>query len=211
MSYFRENDVILFQGDSITDWGRTWGENPPQSLGNGYVLHLAAYLLAKYPEKNLTMINRGISGNRVVDLEARWQEDCLALKPTVLSILIGINDCWRKFDDNEETTAAQYADGYRRLLERTKKELPDVRLIMLEPFVLPTPDDRKQWRADLDPKIFAARELAREFGATYVPLDGAFAAAATKVHPSYWAADGVHPTPAGAALIMREWLKSIGE
>ena len=211
MSYFKQDDVILFQGDSVTDCGRTASPSPAESLGNGYPLLLAGALLAQYPEKNLTFINRGVSGNRVVDLEARWQADTIDIKPTVLSILIGINDCWRRYDRNDETPVEAFAAGYRRILERAGQAFPALRLILLEPFVLPVPEDRKLWRVDLDPKIDAVRTLAREFGAAYVPLDGLFAAAGTKVPPSYWAADGVHPTTAGAGLIASAWLRAIGE
>ncbi|KWX79593.1 GDSL family lipase [Paenibacillus riograndensis] len=204
---FQENDIILFQGDSITDWGRNYED--PSSLGVGYALMVAARLGLLYPEKKLTFINRGISGNRAADLQRRWDKDCLELKPTVVSIYIGINDTWRRFDNGEETTAAQFEASYRDIIERTLRAT-DAKLILVEPFVLPVPEDRKGWRQDLDPKIHVVRELAREYGALLVPLDGLFAAASMKADSAFWAPDGVHPSPAGHALITDAWLKAAG-
>jgi len=204
---FQQNDVILFQGDSITDWGRN--HEDASSLGVGYAMMVAARLGYLYPEKNLTFINRGIGGNRIVDLQGRWDKDCLDLKPTWVSIYIGINDTWRRFDSGEETTPEQFEASYRDLIKRTQKSL-DAKLVLIEPFVLPVPEDRRTWRQDLDPKIHIVRELAREYGAPLVPLDGLFAAASVKAKPAYWAYDGVHPTPAGHALIADAWLKTMG-
>lgn len=204
---FKENDIILFQGDSITDWGRN--HEDASSLGIGYAMMVAARLGLQYPEKKLTFINRGIGGNRIIDLQGRWDKDCLSLKPTWVSIYIGINDTWRRMDSGQETTAAEFEAAYRDLIERTKRTL-DAKLILVEPFVLPVPEDRKSWRQDLDPKIHVVRELAREYGALLVPLDGLFAAASVKAEPAFWAPDGVHPSPAGHALITDAWLKTVG-
>ncbi|MFC4102727.1 SGNH/GDSL hydrolase family protein [Paenibacillus xanthanilyticus] len=207
MAALAANDVILFQGDSITDCGRNYRD--ANSLGGGYPYFIAAELGRRYPEWNLTFINRGISGNRVVDLERRWEEDCLALNPTVVSIYIGINDTWRRYDSNEPTSTAQYYEGYRRLITSTLDRM-NAKLVLVEPFVLPVPEDRKGWREDLDPKIAAVRELAQEFKAAYVPLDGLFAQASMKTGPAYWAGDGVHPSVAGHSLIAKAWLEAVG-
>lgn len=204
---FQKNDIILFQGDSITDCGRNYDE--PSSLGVGYALMAGARLGMQYPEKNLTVLNRGISGNRAADLQARWERDCLELKPTWVSIYIGINDTWRRYDSGQETTTEEFEASYRDLIERTRQHL-EAKLVLVEPFVLPVPEDRKSWRQDLDPKIHVVRELAREYGAILVPLDGLFAAASVKAEPAFWAGDGVHPSPAGHALIADAWLKAVG-
>jgi lysophospholipase L1-like esterase len=204
----KPGSIVLFQGDSITDCQRK--KELPGDLGRGYALMAAGLFQARYPERNVKFLNRGISGNRVKDLEARWDEDCLGLKPDVVSIYIGINDTWRHYDRNDPTSTEQFAAGYRRLLERTKAGL-DARIVLVEPFVLPVPEDRKTWREDLDPKIQVVRELAREFGALLVPLDGLFAQASMRAEPAFWAPDGVHPSPAGHALIAQAWLQAIGE
>ncbi len=202
-----DGQIVLFQGDSITDAGRS-RENPAH-LGGGYPAVIAQLFKAAHPAMNVRFINRGISGNRVKDLQARWSADCIELRPDVVSILIGINDTWRRFDSNDETSAEAYYDGYRAILQRVRSET-SAAIVMMEPFVLPFPADRRAWRADLDPKIAAMRELAAEFRATLIPLDGIFAAAAVASQCSDWAADGVHPTPAGHALIAKHWLAAVG-
>jgi acyl-CoA thioesterase I len=201
-----DGDLVLFQGDSITDAGRDYRD--PENLGFGYALLAASWFQALYPEKKVRFLNRGIAGNRASDLEERWQEDCLALRPTWLSVLIGINETWRTYDSNDPTPASVYEETYQELLERATSTL-HVRLILCEPFVLPVPADREEWRADLDPRIAVVRRLARKYNALYVPFDGLFAQAATRREPAFWAADGVHPTPAGHALMAQAWLRAV--
>jgi len=198
--------TVLFQGDSITDAGRSALD--PESLGSGYAMMAASWFSAAYPERNVRFINRGISGNRVVDLEQRWERDCLELRPDWVSIMIGINDTWRAFDSNDPTAAEAYETSYRTILTQTVDTLGS-HLVLIEPFVLPFPEDRKAWRADLDPRIQIVRALANEFDAVLVPLDGIMNAAAEKRDPAFWAPDGVHPTPAGHALIAQSWLRAI--
>lgn len=199
--------VVLFQGDSITDAGRS-RENDAM-LGNGYAMMTAAQVGALCPERHIRFLNRGISGHRAADLVARWKKDCIDLKPDWVSIMIGVNDTWRAFDRNDPTTTANFAASYRTLLEQTRDEL-GANLILIEPFVLSHPEDRKRWREDLNPKIDAVRGLAQEFGAILVPMDGIFAAACCRREPAFWAADGVHPSPSGHALIARSWLAAVG-
>jgi lysophospholipase L1-like esterase len=196
---------ILFQGDSITDAGRA---ATPDGLGRGHVYIASSLLRATFPERRLEILNRGVSGNRARDLEARWTRDCVELRPDLVSVLVGINDTWRRYDSNDPTSTGDFEAAYRRILERTRDETR-ARIVVMEPFLLPCPEDRLDWREDLDPRIDAVRRLAREFADVYVPLDGAFAAAAVAVGPEYWAGDGVHPTPAGHALIAAEWLRTV--
>lgn len=207
MSLITAGARVLFQGDSITDFGRD--RDQPWGLGSGYVNLIAAWFTARYPQLKVQFLNRGISGNRVADLRGRWDEDALALKPDWVSILIGINDTWRRYDSNDPTSAEAYAADYRDVLARS--QVAGARLIVLEPFLLPHPADREQWRVDLDPKIHVARQLTREFDAIFVPLDGVFAAAAAASGAmADWTPDGVHPTPAGHALIAQAWLSAVG-
>ena len=198
------NEVVLFQGDSITDAGRN--RKDINSLGNGYAMMAASWFAALYPEKNVNFINKGISGNRVKDLKSRWEEDCLQLKPTFVSILIGINDCWRRYDSNDPTSAEEFEEDYRAILQQLRESLQP-KILLCEPFVLPVPEDRKKWREDLDPKINVVRKLAREYKTLLLPLDGIFHSVSTYKEPGFWAPDGVHPSYAGHALIAKEWLK----
>ncbi len=204
MLLVKDGYTVLFQGDSVTDAGRNY-ENDAE-MGLGYPMMVAAWFSAMYPEKKVNFINRGISGNRVKDLQARWQEDCIDVKPDVVSILIGINDTWRRYDSNDPTSTEAFEAGYRDILTRTK-ESTTAQIVLLEPFVLPVTEDRIAWREDLDPKIGVVRNLAREFGAILVPLDGIFAAASARRESSLWTGDGVHPSPVGHALISQAWLK----
>lgn len=207
MSLIEKNAVVLFQGDSITDCGRNYQDK--NSLGHGYAHLIASQFGYLHPESGVTFVNRGISGNRVVDLEARWKEDCLDLKPDWLSIYIGINDTWRRYDNGDATSADHYYDQYRRLIVSAKEANGDINLVLIEPFVLPVPEDRRAWREDLDPKIAAVRALAAEFKALYIPLDGLFAAQSVSTGPAYWAGDGVHPSAPGHALIADAWLRAV--
>ena len=197
---------ILFQGDSVTDCGRD--RNNTFDLGGGYPALIAARLWAELPELNLEVLNRGISGNRVYDLETRWEEDCIQLQPDWVSILIGINDTWRRYDRDLVSPIDEFTACYRRILTQTV-ETTGAKLILCDPFVLPYPEDRRAWREDLDPRITVVRDLAREFDAIYVPLDGIFAAASARREPAFWAADGVHPTLAGHGLIAKAWLNAV--
>lgn len=201
------NARILFQGDSITDAGRN--REVDTLLGGGYAFITAALLRARHPERNFTFLNRGISGNRVVDLAARWDKDCLALRPTWVSIMIGINDTWRRYDSGTVTSTESYERDYRRILAQVRDTL-GARIILLEPFVLPVPEDRRTWREDLDPRIDVVHRLAAEFQALLVPLDQIFADRAKDTPPAYWAGDGVHPSDAGHALIADAWIRAVG-
>jgi acyl-CoA thioesterase I len=201
-----KNETVLFQGDSVTDAGRDYASD--SSLGQGYAGMVGAWFSAAHPEKHVRFVNRGISGHRAKDLAARWHRDTLDLAPDWVSILIGINDCWRRYDSNDPTPVEEFEETYGVLLTQVREKL-GARLILLEPFVLPVPDDRRDWREDLDPKIQAVRRLACEFQAIYLPLDGLFASAAAHTGPAFWAADGVHPTPAGHALIAQTWLRAV--
>ena len=153
--YIKQNDLVLFQGDSVTDCGRD--RNNYAGIGSGYAYFVASLFSALHPEMNVKFINRGISGNRVKDLKGRWDTDCIDLKPDVVSILIGINDTWRRFDSNDATSVDAFEADYRFILGEIKIKLPNTRIVICEPFVLPYPEERKAWREDLDPKITATR------------------------------------------------------
>ena len=209
MLKIQDGAKILFTGDSVTDCGRTPTEDI-NFLGHGYPVFIASLAGARAPEKELTFINTGISGNRVCDLRKRWQHDVIDHKPDIVSILIGINDVWRRYDCNSPTPADIFERDYRAILEQTVRKLPGVQIVMMEPFVLPIPEDRRLWREDLDVKLQVVRDLAVEFADVLIPLDGIFNAAACKREKSFWAADGVHPTAAGHALIAENWLSAAG-
>jgi acyl-CoA thioesterase I len=198
---------VLFIGDSITDAGRSRTNNA--ELGSGYPHWIAAWYSARHPASNIIFLNQGISGNRVRDLRSRWKTDCLEHRPTLVSIMIGVNDTWRRYDSGDITSAEDYERDYRAILESTRTS-SDAHLVLCEPFLLPVPEDRRSWRVDLDPRIHIVRQLALEYEAVLVPLDGIFAqASAAHRDPSFWLPDGVHPSPAGHALIAQAWLQAV--
>lgn len=203
------NDHVLFYGDSITDAGRNReaAPNDPNGWGRGYAFLAASQLSADFADWNLTFSNKGISGNRIYDLEDRLERDVLSLNPTVVSILIAINDTWRRYDSNKESVIEEFTASYTRVLERLTGA--GIRVLLLEPFLLPVPEDRATWRVDLDPKIHAIRDLARQFNTGYLALDGIFATASTKRESAFWLPDGVHPSAAGHALIARHYIDAI--
>ncbi|NLX96440.1 MAG: SGNH/GDSL hydrolase family protein [Rhodopirellula sp.] len=209
----RSGGVILFQGDSITDAHRdrkSDGPNASPGLGRGYPCLAAAAILAEYPEADLKVFNRGISGNKVPDLAARWQDDAVALKPDVLSILIGVNDLWHKLAGRYEGTVADYESGYRALLGQTLQALPAVRLVVCEPFVLRCGAVNESWFPEFEQRRAAARKVAEEMKLTLVPFQSMFDEAVKRAEPQYWAADGVHPTLAGHALMAKTWRDVVG-
>jgi len=198
--------VLLFQGDSITDCHRDRGVSEPNlasGLATGYPLLIAAELLRARPEAGLRIFNRGVSGNTVPDLDARWQTDTLDLKPDILSILIGVNDIWHTLNGTYHGTVEQYESQYNALLDRTKQTLPGVRLVVLEPFVLRTGAVTDAWFPEFDQRRAVAARVAERAGATFVPLHGLFERLSRAAPPAYWAADGVHPTVAGHGVIAR--------
>ncbi len=209
--------VILFQGDSITDCSRsrdvvnTHPQNPAM-YGAGYANLLSGQIKYKYPERMYDCINRGISGHRVVDLYARWKIDALNLNPELISILIGVNDVWHEKSRANGVEPERFELIYRMMLEWTKKVLPEVKLVIMEPFVLRT-DEVVSEDFFNDVKVLAAiaRKIAGEFDAVFVPLQDKFDAAAQLTPNSYWLFDGVHPTVAGHQLIAEAWMNAAGK
>lgn len=214
----RKDSVVLFQGDSITDAGRsrdkekTSTPNNQPGLGNGYAWLAAAELLVGRPDDGLKFFNRGISGNKVFQLAERWQADCLDLKPDALSILIGVNDIWHSLDPKlgYKGTVEIYERDFHALLERTKKALPKVKLVVCEPFVLRCGAVTDKWFPEFDKYRAAAKRVAGKHHATFLPFQAMFDAAVKYAPPEHWAGDGVHPSPAGAALMAHFWVKAVG-
>lgn len=212
-SIIKRNSRILFQGDSITDAGRDRkkenNSNDKRTLGSGYVYLIASKLLADQPSDGLEINNRGISGNKVFQLADRWDKDCLDLRPDVLSILIGVNDIWHTLNGNYDGTVEKYEQDYRTLLKQTFQALPNLKLVICEPFVLRCGAVNDKWFPEFDKYRAAARKMSKEFGALFVPYQSMFDEAVKEAPPSHWAGDGVHPSIAGAQLMAQEWLKTV--
>jgi lysophospholipase L1-like esterase len=208
---FAPNARVLFQGDSITDMARGRTEDPNHILGHSYVFLIAAREGARYPEGNITFINRGVGGNTLPDLVTRWQKDALDLKPDVLSILIGVNDVGHAIRKNGRLSIAEYEKSYDDLLARTLTALPHVKLVLCEPFFADgksTHEHLADWGADIRSLQAAVGRLGAKYHAPVVHLQQAFDAAAKRAPVSYWIWDGVHPTYRGQQLLADEWVRT---
>ena len=204
--------TILFQGDSITDGGRDKKNqiaNQQKALGAGYAWMAASHLLIKNPQLNLTIHNRGISGNKVHQLANRWDKDCLDLKPDILSIMIGVNDIWHGLNGKYEGTVKTYEDDFLNLMERTRKALPKTQFVICEPFVLRCGAVNEKWFPEFDRYRAAARKVADQNNATFVPFQSMFDEAVQYAPPKHWAGDGVHPSSHGASLMAHFWTQSV--
>lgn len=199
--------TILFQGDSITDVGRS-REND-SFTGEGYPTLVRAQLGLECPNQ-YKMINRGVGGNRSVDLYARIKEDIIKLKPDVMSILIGVNDVWHEIRDQIGVDPEKYFRICSMLIEEVKEALPDIKIIILEPFTLKGPETEWRWESfygGVRRVAEKARELTEKYDLAFIPLQDKFDEAAKLAPDTYWIMDGVHPTVAGHELIKREWMK----
>ncbi len=201
--------VFLFQGDSITDAGRSHNQDWNHILGQGYAYLIASKLWYKYTNKNLMFYNRGASGNTVKDLDARWQEDTLSLKPDVLSILVGINDVGAIVRNENPHTLEEFEATYTRLLDRTIEALPNTLIILCEPFILPVGVVLKHLNireTETRKRQEVVQKLAIKYNTLYLRLQSSFDNACKRAPADYWIWDGVHPMPAGHELIALDWL-----
>ncbi len=205
---------ILFQGDSITDCGRNRADNG--SVGTGYPLLIKSKLSLE-EGKNYEFFNRGISGNRISDLYARIKMDLINLAPDYMSILIGVNDVWHEIDRQNGADTEEYFFLYDRLITRVKEALPNIQIVILEPFVLDgpatasceaMPDRFERFQKGVAEKAAAAKELAQKHGLPFIPLQEKFNEAAARLGVDVLTPDGVHPHPAGHQLIADAWMNA---
>ena len=203
---------ILFQGDSITDAKRNReiaGANSGPGLGTGYCQEVATRLLRERPQDHLQFYNRGVSGDRIVDLYARWKVDAINLKPDLISILVGVNDTWHEFSRQNGVEVDRYQQVYRMLLQYTQRRLPRSQLILCEPFVAEFGVVTTAWRDEIRQRQQIVKDLAREFGAGFVPFQTAIDRAWQQAAPEHWLTDGVHPTPAGHRVLAECWYDTV--
>lgn len=200
---------FLFQGDSITDADRN--RDNENNYGLGYPNLVASELMCKYPGE-YEFINKGVSGDRIVDLYARIKQDIINLKPDMMSILIGVNDVWHELNDKNGVAAPKFETIYSMLIEEVKEALPDIKIFILEPFVLKGSGTERyfdKFLADVKLHSQAAKNVAEKYDLVFIPLQEKFDEASKLMPPTYWAADGVHPTAAGHGLIKEELIKNM--
>ena len=200
--------TFVFQGDSITDAGRS--RDNDDYRGNGYPTLVAAKLGFDHPGE-FRFLNRGVSGDRVVDINARIKKDLINLAPDYLSILIGINDVWHEIGSGNGVDNAKYFRTYCGILEEVVRMCPGVKIFILEPFVLKGPATADNWdifRRETAMRAESARKAAAQFGCEFVPLQARFDAACEQAPAEYWLLDGVHPSAMGHELIARALIEA---
>lgn len=205
---------FLFQGDSITDGNRGRSKDPNHTMGHGYAFSIASRVGEAFAEKANMFYNRGISGNKVTDLEKRWQTDTLDLKPDVLSILVGVNDTASVVSQQNIVSPEKYESVYRSLLTQTRAQLPDCVFVLCEPFILPVGKVKENWAAynnDIQKRQDTVRLLSKEFNTVFVPFQKAMNDAVNRAAAEYWMWDGIHPTYSGHELLTREWLRQVSK
>ncbi|MHC4620387.1 MAG: SGNH/GDSL hydrolase family protein [Planctomycetota bacterium] len=204
----RPNQTIVFTGDSITDADRDLA--PYRPLGFGYVHFAANFLLARYPHLNLNIINTGVGGNTIRDLQGRWRRDCLDHRPDILSVLTGINDLWWQYADSdgfaEGVNAGEYELTYKQLLSQVR-ECCDSHFVLIEPFMF-CDDPKNQMFRGLRTYIDVVHKLAEEFDAVLVPLQTRIDEQIKHVPPEKWSGDLVHPYLWAHAWIAQRWLEA---
>lgn len=212
---------ILFIGDSITDgkWGQECDgtrntEDWNHIFGHGYMYICAAEFMAEYPELHLEFYNRGISGNTIDDVSKRWKTDALDINPDVLTILIGINDV---LNNNLKPDTLAFEKKYRDLLTQSRKQNPNLLIIIGEPFCEQgfRVDNEGVARKSCEALARATKRIAADFNAVYLPFQSKFDDVCKtneryyKTPSTYWIWDGVHPTPAGHYKMAEMWMNNM--
>lgn len=201
--------VFLFQGDSITDGGRSKDNDWNHIMGQSFPYLVASRLWYDYRDKNLMFYNRGISGNRIKDLEARWQKDTIDIKPDVLTILIGVNDVIAIVEDWNPDTIVQFEESFRRIMNKTKEMLPNTLIVLCEPFILPLGWVNKKhevWMTEIKKRQDVVKKMSVTYNTLFLELQKPLNNACKNLPASYWIWDGIHPMPAGHELIARLWI-----
>lgn len=213
LPFLHQGDLIVFQGDSITDGGRQrTGLDYNHIMGQDYAYIIAAQVGYQSPQRNLNFVNRGVGGDWVSDLAARWQDDTIALRPNLLSILVGVNDTLSSRKPAE--TPEEFETIYDHLLAETIAALPSTRIVLGEPFVLPVGKHVETYardRAELEKRQHVIARLAAKYHLPLIRYQEAFDEACKQAPADHWSWDGVHPTYAGHALMAHEWLKTVEE
>lgn len=201
---------IVFQGDSITDSGRNVSGGSQQSIGQGYAMLVASRLGCENPGE-YNFFNRGISGNRIVDIYSRIKADCWNHNPDVLSLLVGVNDVWHELSRQNGVDAKRFENVYSMLVEDTIQRFPEIKILILEPFLLKGSATEEEWDvfySEVRARAEISERIASKYNQTFVPLQKRFDEA-QKLYPQpYWIADGVHPNPAGHMIIADAWIEA---
>ena len=201
--------LVVFQGDSITDMCRT--REYDALLGCSYATYISSAAVINC-EKKVQCLNRAISGDRIVDLLARWKRDCLNLKPDIVSILIGVNDMWHEILTGNGVDAEEFEDVYDLLLSLTERKNPGTKFVLMEPFLLHGHATNEHWdymMAEIKLRAEITKKMAEKHNAIFVPLQALLQESAEKYGAGEVSQDGVHPNALGHQLIARQWLNTV--
>ncbi len=210
--FFKDGATVLFQGDSVTDCGRNRDADAayPENMGEGYAKAFKDIYDTLFPDNNVTFVNKGVSGDRVRDLIARYDADFKAINPDFVSIMIGINDTWRGYDSDDFCSPERFEQEYDLLLSKIKSDFPNAKILIIEQFALVNHPER-HWNEDLSPKREITRKMAEKYADYFIPMHDILNNASDNEFPmSVLSADGVHPAPVGHSYIAAEILKVLG-
>lgn len=196
----KENNVIVFFGDSVTDTCHNVNHEK-YPYGSGYVMMVDSHINTNYPQLNVKMINQGINGHRTKDLLARVDQDVNLVHPDFIFILIGVNDAWRRYDFNDPTSIEQFVCNYKGFLDSIKKANPQAQIVLMTPYILPSQDWVMQLKEDLDEKVEAILNLAKEYNLPLIPLHEIIPHYANLLTPKIVSGDGIHPSLVGHSII----------
>ena len=203
--------TFLFQGDSITDANRDDENNFNFGLGCGYALLLASEI-EKKNKGEIKFINRGNSGDRITDVYARIKEDIINLNPDFMSILIGVNDVSHELTMNCGVSPKKFRMIYELLIEEIVEALPEIKIFILEPFIMKGTATEKLWsefNSEVRKMAEVSRQVAEKYNFVFVPLQDKFDELSSDGDTGYWSVDGVHPTSAGHQVIKEELQKVV--
>lgn len=204
----RRHSVLLFSGDSTTSADRDTGL--ARDLGRGFAFLVSATLQESYAVPTLRSVNRAVAGETIAQLEARFARDLADVQPSIVTLLIGVNDVCRRFESKPHARPAEFIASYRRLVAAVAERCdPGTAVVLMEPFLLAFRPELHPWREPLDELVNGLREFAHGEGLPLIPLDALFAEATLRAPASFWLWDGIHPTPAGCALMARAWLELV--
>lgn len=195
-----KNSVVLFQGDSVTDCHRD--RLDINSLGDSYV----RILNEVFKEKNIKVINKAISGNRVDHLLERFDNDFKSINPDYLFLLIGVNDTWHDYPNCKKNEV--FYQEFDLLLSRIKNEM-NCEVVILEPFIIGSKTEITCMRTDLLKKVEIIRELTRKYHYELITFENRFAEAMVNDDEELYSIEGIHPKELGYKLMAKTILEKI--